>query len=161
MQNQYPANAPLPAPGSALLQHSTRAIYRNPLLLDRKCVSYSYSSSSSSSTFLIVFASSFGAATSPASTPDKPNPNRCRTASSSKPETLALARFRGLPIVPLSNALVGPKSNAVLGNSVGGVVATFDACGGVDPAVGVFDAGDFFIAGVPVLKGSAECCRFS
>lgn len=61
----------------------------------------------------------------------------------------------------MSNALVGPKSNAVLGNSDGGVVAELDACGGVDPLVGVFDAGDFLVVGVPELRGSAECCRFN
>lgn len=116
---------------------------------------------SSSSSCLIAFASSFGAAASPAGTPDKPRPKRCRIESSSRPETLALARFRGLPIVPLSKALDGPRSNAVFGKNVGGVVAKLETCGGVEPAVGVFDAGDFLVAGVPASRGPAECCRFS
>lgn len=63
--------------------------------------------------------------------------------------------------MPLSNALIDPKSNAVLANSEGGVVARLDTAGGVHPLVGVFDAGDFLVAGAPALRGSAECCRFS
>lgn len=43
---------------------------------------------------------------------------------------------------------------------LGGVTALLDASGGVDPRVGVFDAGDFRVAGEPE-SSSAECCLFS
>lgn len=133
-----------------------------PLLvsLDIIDVLNAYSSSSSSS-FLIGFDWSICAPTLPVNVSDKPSPKRCRIASSSRPETLALARFKGLPTVPLSKALEDPRSNLAFGNSVGGVVARFDTCGGVEPAVGVFDAGDFRVAGVLEFRGSAECWRFS
>lgn len=36
-----------------------------------------------------------------------------------------------------------------------------DGCGGVDPDVGVFDAGGSRWEVEPELTGSAECCRFS
>lgn len=128
---------------------------------EQVCRCSHYNSSSSPSSLLIVLPCSFGATTSPARTPVKPKPKRCCIVSSSVPDTLALARFRGLPTVPLSNALLGPKSKAVLASSEGGVIARLDSCGGVDSPVGVFDAGDFLVAGVPALRGSAECCRFS
>lgn len=118
-------------------------------------------SSSSSSSFLIGTARSICPPPLPVKVSDKPNPKRCRIASSSKPETLALARFKGLPTVPLSKALEDPRSNLAFGSSVGGVVASFDACGGVEPAVGVVDAGDLRVAGVLEFRGSAECWRFS
>lgn len=84
-------------------------------------------------------------------------------ASSSKPETLALALFNGLPTVPLSKAGEALRaSKAVFGSSIGGGVARVDTCGGVEPAVGVLEAGDFLcVAGEPALRGSAECWRFS
>lgn len=118
-------------------------------------------SSSSSSSFLIGIAWSICAPTLPVNVSDNPKPNRCRIASSSKPETLALARFKGLPTVPLSKVTEDPRSNLAFGSSVGGVVARFDTGGGVEPAVGVFDAGDLRVAGVLEFRGSAECWRFS
>lgn len=135
---------------------------KEPLLVcfDIIHVPNAYSSSSSSS-LLIGTARSICPPPLPVNVSDKPNPKRCRIASSSKPETLALARFNGLPTVPLSKVLEDPRSNLAFGSSAGGVVASFDACGGVEPAVGVFDAGDLRVAGVLEFRGSAECWRFS
>ena len=117
--------------------------------------------SSSSSSFLIGLACSICAPTLLENVSERPSLRRCRIASSSKPDILALARFKGLPIVPLSNALEDPRSNLAFGSSAGGVVARFDACGGVESAVGVFDAGDLRVAGILEFGGSAECWRFS
>ncbi len=49
---------------------------------------------------------------------------------------------------------------AVVGKSRGG---SFEMWGGVDPAVGVFDAGEARCAGAGegVSTGSAECCLLS
>lgn len=44
--------------------------------------------------------------------------------------------------------------------SVGGVGALLETSGGVDPRVGVFEAGDFRVAGDPSFN-SAECCLLS
>lgn len=46
-------------------------------------------------------------------------------------------------------------------NIDGGVVATFVVYGGVDPAVGVLEAGDLRVMGELAWRGSAECWRFS
>ena len=59
------------------------------------------------------------------------------------------------------NALSAPLSYEALVRIVGGVVAKYEMCGGVDPEVGVFEAGDRRVAGASPLTGSAECCRFS
>ncbi len=45
-------------------------------------------------------------------------------------------------------------------SNVGGV-ERIEAFGGVVPAVGVLEAGDFRVAGDPAFRGSEECCRFS
>jgi len=45
----------------------------------------------------------------------------------------------------------------VLGSSEGGPESSTDVLGGVDPAVGVLDAGDLRVAAKPASKGSAEC----
>lgn len=45
-------------------------------------------------------------------------------------------------------------------NSGGGADSKPAALGGVDPAVGVLDAGDLRVAEL-ALRGSNECCRFS
>lgn len=43
---------------------------------------------------------------------------------------------------------------------VGGVVVLLKISGGVDPRVGVFEAGDFRVAGDPSFN-STECCLLS
>lgn len=52
----------------------------------------------------------------------------------------------------------GGLSSETLGNGVGGVAVTGN--GGVDPLVGVFEAGDFRVTG-ELSFNSTECCRFS
>lgn len=89
---------------------------------------------------------------------DMPSPNLCLVASSSIPETLALARFNGLPMLLSSD---GGCIYEVLGSREGGPGSSTDVLGGVDPAVGVLDAGDLRVAAKPAIKGSAECCRFN
>lgn len=89
---------------------------------------------------------------------DKPSPNLCLVASSSTPETLALARFIGLPMLLSSGE---DCIYEMLGSSEGGPESSTDVLGGVDPAVGVLDAGDLRTAVKPAIKGSAECCRFN
>jgi len=89
---------------------------------------------------------------------DRPSPSLCLVASSSTPDTLALARFIGLPMAPSSH---GGCIYEVLGSSEGGPESSTDAVGGVDPAVGVLDAGDLRVAAELASKGSAECCRFN
>lgn len=89
---------------------------------------------------------------------DKPSPSLCLVTSSSTPEILALARFIGLPMLLSSD---GGCIYEVLGSSEGGLESSTDVLGGVDPAVGVLDAGDLRVAVKPAIKGSAECCRFN
>lgn len=89
---------------------------------------------------------------------DRPSPSLCLVALSSTPDTLALARFIGLPMLPSSD---GCCIYEVLGSSEGGPESSTDVLGGVEPAVGVLDAGDLRVAAKPAFKGSAECCRFN
>lgn len=49
----------------------------------------------------------------------------------------------------------------VLGSNEGVLESRADDGGGVDPAVGVLDAGDFRVAAEPASTGSAECCLFN
>ena len=92
-------------------------------------------------------------------TPDSPNPNLCLIVSSSNPERLALCFFIGLPIID-SKGSEGLGSCEALVSSAGGV-ERIEAFGGVVPAVGVLEAGDFLVAGDSAFTGSEECCRFS
>jgi len=92
-------------------------------------------------------------------TPDNPSPSLCLMASSSSPDRLALCFFIGLPIIE-SRERVGLGSYEALVSNVGGV-ERIEAFGGVVPAVGVLEAGDFRVAGDPAFRGSEECCRFS
>lgn len=48
-----------------------------------------------------------------------------------------------------------------LGSSDGGAASRLDVAGGVEPAVGVLDAGESRVAAEPDSGASAECCRFS
>ena len=50
---------------------------------------------------------------------------------------------------------------AVLGSREGVPESSVEAAGGVDPAVGVLEAGDLRAAAELDFKGSAECCRFN
>ena len=72
---------------------------------------------------------------------------------------LDLCFFIGLPTTD-SRGSDGVGSYEALLRSVGGVART-ESFGGVVPAVGVFEAGDFRVAGDPAFTGSEECCRFS
>lgn len=92
-------------------------------------------------------------------TPDNPRPNLCLIPSSSNPDRLALCFFIGLPITDSRGSEVLGSNEALLSN-VGGV-ERIEAFGGVVPAVGVLEAGDFRVAGDPAFTGSEECCRFS
>ena len=109
-----------------------------------------------SSSVLISFSCSILPISSPT---ERPNPNLCRVASSSNPERLALCFFSGLPTTE-SSSCGALSSCETPGNGVGGVAVTWGNNGGVDPLVGVFDAGDFRVAG-DLSFNSTECCRFS
>ena len=89
---------------------------------------------------------------------DKPNPSLCLIASSSTPETLALARFNGLPIIASSD---GFCIYEVLGRSEGVPESRDEAPGGVDPAVGDVETDDLRGAAESPPNGSAECWRFN
>ena len=77
------------------------------------------------------------------------------------PDMLALCFFSGLPIILSSGFFGAARSYEALVRSVGVGAALLVVCGGVEPAVGVFEAGDFRVADDPASKSSAECCRFS
>lgn len=62
--------------------------------------------------------------------------------------------------MPSSKGLGVLRSCEMLVNRVGGVAALLETSGGVDPRVGVLEAGDFRVAGDPWFN-SAECCRLS
>lgn len=62
--------------------------------------------------------------------------------------------------MPSSKSLGAFRSWETLVNRVGGVAALLEMSGGVDPRVGVFEAGDFRVAGDPSIN-SAECCLLS
>lgn len=128
----------------------------SPRLLTRNLPAQS---SSSSSSVLISFSCSIRPITSFA-VPESPNPSRCRVASSSNPERLARCFLRGLPTMPSSKSLGVLRSWETLVKSVGGVAALLGTSGGVDPRVGVLEAGDFRVAGDPSFS-SAECCLLS
>ena len=85
-------------------------------------------------------------------TSQAPKPVFCRRLSPSVPETLALARLTGLPI---TSSLAAGSYEALLSNG-GGIDSKLAIFGGVEPAVGVLDAGDLRVA-VPALRGSNEC----
>lgn len=90
-----------------------------------------------------------------------PKPSLCLTDSSSSPGRLARCFFSGLPIRESSRGFGALRSCEVAPvKMLGGVTALPLASGGVDPRVGVFDAGDFRVAGEPE-SSSTECCRFS
>ena len=86
---------------------------------------------------------------------DDPSPDLLRI-SSSAPETLARARFSGLPTM-LSSEGLNMGSYEALVSKGGGPCSKPVLLGGVDPAVGVLDAGDLRAA----FRGSEECCRLS
>lgn len=62
--------------------------------------------------------------------------------------------------MPSSKSLGVLSSCGTLVKSVGGVGALLETSGGVDPRVGVFEAGDLRVAGDPSFN-SAECCLLS
>ena len=86
---------------------------------------------------------------------DDPSPDLLRI-SSSAPETLARARFNGLPTMASSDGLNIGSYEALVSKG-GGPCSNPVLLGGVDPAVGVLDAGDLRAA----FRGSEECCRLS
>lgn len=63
-------------------------------------------------------------------------------------------------MMPSSRGLGVLRSCGTLVKRVGGVTALLETSGGVDPRVGVFEAGDFRVAGDPSFS-STECCLFS
>ncbi len=99
----------------------------------------------------------------PSTSPDMPKPNLALRDSSSTPGKLALAFLRGLPTMKSSDAFGAAPSYTVLGRSAGGDSLSPGTYGGVDPAVGVFEGGDFLWAGAGEgeSEGSIECCRLS
>lgn len=62
--------------------------------------------------------------------------------------------------MPSSNSFGVFRSCETLAKRVGGVAALLETSGGVDPRVGVLEAGDFRVAGDPSFN-SAECCLLS
>lgn len=64
-------------------------------------------------------------------------------------------------MISSSRAFGVAKSYEALVRSAGVGATLLVVGGGVDPAVGVFEAGDFRVASDPESKSSAECCRFS
>ena len=84
--------------------------------------------------------------------PGAPSPTLWRRSSLSAPERLALARFIGLP---MASSLAPGWYDALLSNG-GGIPSKPAALGGVDPAVGVLEAGDLRVT-EPALRGSNEC----
>ena len=88
--------------------------------------------------------------------PNAPSPLFWRKSSLSAPERLALARFIGLP---MTSSLAPGWYEALLSNG-GRIPSKPAALGGVDPAVGVLEAGDLRVTD-PALRGSNECWRFS
>ena len=112
------------------------------------------SSHNSSSWFsdLIAFSCSIRPITSTPLPPiiPSPKPSLCRADSSSSPGRLARCFFSGLPMMDSSRSLGALRScGALVVNRVGGVTALLDTSGGVDPLVGVFDAGDFRVTTDP------------
>ena len=99
----------------------------------------------------------------PSTSPDMPKPNLALRDSSSTPGKLALAFFKGLPTMKSSDVLEAAPSYTVLGRSAGGDSLSPGIYGGVEPAVGVFEGGDFLWAGAGEgeSEGSIECCRLS
>ena len=111
----------------------------------------------------LVAAAELSCSMAPSTSADMPKPNLALRDSSSTPGKLALAFLRGLPTMKSSDAFEAVPSYTVLGSSAGGDSLSPGTYGGVDPAVGVFEGGDFLWpgAGEGDSEGSIECCRLS